>query len=212
MVHPLLPLIPADAERVKIKNKDGTESFVFVQDLKDSDDVVLSSSNLPVITKKAYGRPKGSKKQKGLQLKNNLHSDPLVQSLRKDPESPNVLTHVMAELGEETYVLKSQRDKIFNLGGDTSNLSGRRIQALKSIADIYIKRKDQVASSNFEVESPQALAFAEALLDTVFQCMAELGVERNLSESVMSLFTSKAKDPTWKTALYQKVKDAADIK
>ena len=66
MVHPLLPLIPADAERVKIKNKDGTESFVFVQDLKDSDDVVLSSSNLPVITKKAYGRPKGSKKQKGL--------------------------------------------------------------------------------------------------------------------------------------------------
>lgn len=225
MAHPLSALIPLDAERIQIQEPDGSVKFIKVSDLQDIDTVVLNKQGLPVVTKQKSGRPKNKNNQNKnqntltVQTVKNAHKalkaknkDPLYTTLRQNPDGPDVLSHVMAELGEEVYILKEKRDQILNQNGDPSNISGRRIQALNVIVNTYLKRKDQIASSDFEIESPQAMAFAEYIISTLLDAMHSAGVDSNRVNAVMSMFAAKSKDPSWKVKLHEKVSAAANQK
>jgi len=91
-------------------------------------------------------------------------------------------------------------------GEDTSQLSMRRVQALKAIGDTWIKRKEQIQHRGIDLESPAFRAVFEFIAETYARAMQNAGVRQELVDSVTAQF-SKLLDDAWMTEAKSRMKE-----
>ena len=208
----LLRKIPKNAKRVKVidaKNREAWRKIPVEGDyslILDTDHLMIDpSTGAPFFMIKNPGRPAKIPKQNAVNTtvaeivarrKDSIKKDKLLQKVNTDVESDDVLSIIMEGFAHEAAALKFEREQTELEGKPTSQLSIRRINALKAVADTWLKRKDQISNRSIDLNS---IAFQRLFSFIVNTFRETLG--QNLSEDqigvIMTALSDRLGDDTW---------------
>lgn len=207
----LLALVPPEAIRVKVKDEKGGERW---RSIKDGFETILETDEILTV----YGRPITMKRVPGRKPKpprpkstainpavaqvqaakfHHLDKDPLLQMLAKGIDSENILLLVLRGFAGEAASLEFERLEAERHGKETSQISVRRINALKALADSWLKRKDQLAGRTIDMECPAFERLFGFILDTFRTAMTAGGVPRDQAEAVFVRLSEQVSEDTW---------------
>jgi hypothetical protein len=116
----------------------------------------------------------------------SILKDPVLQAVKTSPEDAAVLHQVVLALGEEAASLGFERLEAERDGKETSNISIRRVNTLKALADTWLKRKDQIVSRGIDLNSPVFKALLQYLLETFQEALVETGERPEMVEAVFA--------------------------
>lgn len=209
-------VIPPEANRIKVIDAKGQVKLRKLEDLQAGDTVSLNDSGLPVFIEGRIGKPRKlddllppATPMVGDLLKikeGHLRNDPILQVAESSPESADLLNQVVLAIGEEAASLRFERMEAERRGEDTSQLSMRRVAALKAIGDTWIKRKEQINSRVIDLESPAFQALFQYISETFTRAMQSAGVRQELADTVISQF-AKMLDDGWKAEAKSRMKE-----
>ena len=149
----ILVLIPPDAVRVKVRSAKGREKYREVtpseddfESVLDTDEIILQDGKPVTMNRKPGRRKKASQtlpattphnaerqKQKEHLLATDMLIKKIDKKIREEPDS--VLLLVMRGLAQEVISLEFEKRQAEAEGRDTSQISLRRTNALKTIAE-----------------------------------------------------------------------------
>jgi uncharacterized membrane-anchored protein YjiN (DUF445 family) len=138
-----------------------------------------------------------------------LEQDEIFQATQRDPQSSQVLHEVMLGLIEETAVLKFEREEAERQGEATSSLSMRRVQALKAVADTWLKRKEQVSSNMIDLESDTFGALFGLISETFKQACTDSGLRSEMIDMIFAKFAS-ALNEEWASEAKARMKRSSE--
>lgn len=211
-------VIPPEAVRIKVVDETGHIRLRKLEEIHRGDTPSLNESGLPIFLEGRIGAPRKDKDHEGLPpatpligdllriKQGHLRNDPILQAAESAPESSEVLNQVVLAIGEEAASLRFERMEAERKGTDTSQLSMRRVAALKAIGDTWIKRKEQIQSRVIDLESPAFQALFQFISETFVRAMQSAGVRHELSDTVISQF-AKLLDDSWKNEAKSRMKE-----
>ena len=125
--------------------------------------------------------------------------DLLFNMLVEDSGSPKIVDYLLQELASEIHALKGERTKKANKEMSTTQISARRIDALKKAGDLWFKRKEIGKSGNIDIKSSEFQDILKSLLTKVKETMNDSGFNR---EMVQVFFTKLSQNFTsWEEEL-----------
>jgi hypothetical protein len=124
-------------------------------------------------------------------------SDEVLDSTKKNPDSENVLTKVLVGLAEESASLAFEREEAERRGEPTSQISVRRVNALKAVGDTWIKKKEMLSSKSLDLESKAFKRVFGFIAETFRKACDEAGVRPEQAESVFASFGKMVDEPDW---------------
>ena len=218
----ILALIPKDAKRVKVTTEKGQERWRDVEGgdlgaILEGDEIVLLSGQ-PVVMKTKPGRkvkapapkapPAVSQTVAQVQLARQyfFDNDPLLQQLAKGVDSEDVLHLVMHGFAQEAASLEFERQEAERSGKETSQLSIRRINALKALGETWIKRKEQLSGRTIDMDSPAFSTLFGFMLEGFREAMLKGGVPRDQAETVFVSLSERMADEAWEQEARNRMK------
>jgi len=209
-----LALIPSDAKRVKVTDEQGHNKW---RDIEQYGlDAVLLGDKIwfqlgePVVMKTKPGRKKKAPVPTGAPQPVNqvtaqvraakkayIKKDPLLHSITQSVDSEDVLHYAMRILAEETASLGFERSEAERKGTETSQLSIRRIGAVKPVVDSWLKRKDQLAGKMIDLGSPAFTVLFSFMIETFREAMLGGGVPADQVETIFTGLSERMSDDTW---------------
>jgi len=209
----LLALAPSGATRVSVTDKTGKTRWRPL-DAVEPFDTILLKNGIPITMMSTPGRPAAVPDaindvvaEQVRQKTRDLANDPIVKVAKSDPESSDLLNHVVIALAEEASSLGAERRNAEMEGKETSQLSIRRVNALKAVADTWLKRKDQTSHKEIDLASPQFKAVFAFTLETVREALIESGLRPEMIEMVFAKLTAKLQEG-WEQEARNKMKAA----
>lgn len=203
-------VVPEGALRVRILNEKGKSQWRKVTEVLPSDTIELGASGQPQWMRNQIGRPL---KTKGLHeelppinplvgdlirvKEAGMRSDPIILVAEANPQSSEVLDQCVLGIAEEAASLRFERQEAERQGLETSVYSMRRVASLKSLADTWIKRKEQIQNQTIDLDSPAFQAVFQFISETYARAMAAASVRPELADSVVAQF-AKLLDDEWK--------------
>lgn len=220
----ILALIPDDATRVKVLDEKGHERYRDVTGgdfsaILPSDEIVVISGK-PVTMKGKPGRRKKTPTPKAPPPVNQtvatlqaakaafFDNDPLLQQIDTGVESEDILHLVMRGFAQEAASLNFERIEAERNGKETSQLSIRRINALKALGETWIKRKEQLSARTIDLESPAFVKLFEFMLETFREAMLQGNVPRDQAETVFARLSDRMDDDTWEQEARNRMRGA----
>lgn len=203
----IVATLPPDVSRVQVIDEFGRTKYRKLSEVGDSDQILMDSSGNPItMGKGGPGRPKNPDMQplndqiKELMRAKEIHlrDDDLLDVVQKNPEASTVLDYVMVGLAEEASSLGFERGEAERKGMPTSQISIRRIGALKAVGDSWLKRKEQIAAGGVDLESTAFRKLFKFIMDTFRETLLEDAKVRD--EMVETIFTSLSRrldDDNW---------------
>lgn len=217
----LLAALPPDVTRVQVKTAAGPVRWKPLADILNTDYIVINpATGLPFTMKGKPGRKVVTPVQGGngpatvdvmaqiRKKKSALASDPIVRAASASPESPEVLTTVLLALADEAASLAHERKKAEEKNEPTSAISIRRVNALKAIGDAWLKRKEQIAESGIDFESPEFKAAFGFIAETFRGAMESSRLLPDVIETVFSKFGSVTNTKEWESEARNRMKKA----
>jgi hypothetical protein len=208
----LLALIPEDAVRIKVRDEKGKERYRNIENNFDailaSDEIVVHNGSVVTMAEKP-GRRKKTPVPKPpppvnqtvaalvQQKKNFFDTDPLLQQLESGIDAEDVLHLVMTGFAQEAASLNFERIEAERTGKETSQLSIRRINALKALGETWIKRKEQLSGRMIDLESPAFRKLFEFMLECFRESMLKGGIPRDQAETVFVALSERMTEETW---------------
>jgi hypothetical protein len=128
-----------------------------------------------------------------------LNNDAVFDTTKKNADSSDVLTHVLVGLAEESASLAFEREEAERRGESTSQISLRRVNALRAVGDTWIKKKELMSSKSIDLESKAFKKVFGHIAETFRRACDEAGVRPELAESVFATFGKMVDDPEWLT-------------
>jgi len=212
----LIGMCPPEAQRIKVEDEYGKDRYRELDEVRDTDFVVVDKNGDPIYMKGKPGR-KFSPREAPIAneaVANSIRrkdatrdNDIILQVTRTNPESPDVLRGVMNELAEEAASLRFEREEAERNGQDTSNLSTKRARVLQAVGDTWLKRKAQLSGDAMDLDSPEFEAVFGFLVETFKEALLECNSRPELVETVIAKFASKL-DDEWKSEAKKRVREA----
>lgn len=134
-----------------------------------------------------------------------LERDDIFNTAKTKPESSEVLTKVIQGLAEESASLHFERTEAERKGEATSQISMRRVQALKAVGETWLKKKEVLASKGVDLESPSFKIVFTHIAETFRIACDIAGVRPEMSESVFAEFGRLVDDVDWVTEAKSKM-------
>lgn len=197
-----LAALPADVTRVQVIDEFGRTKYKKPSDIGDSDQILVDSHGDPIVMQ---GKP-GRKKKPDMQPVNervgdlirakelHLQEDDLLDVIQKNPEASTVLDYVMVGLAEEASSLGFERNEAERNGQPTSQISMRRINALKAVGDSWLKRKEQLAAGGVDMESPAFKRLFQFIMDTFRVALEDAKARPEMIETIFTSLSRKLDD------------------
>lgn len=218
----IFDLIPSEATRVKVSDDKGHERWRDISEgfdaIEPSDEIVIVSG-APVTMKGQPGRKKKAPAPKPPPPVNQtvanliankaafFEKDDLLKQIAKGVDSEDILHLVMTGFAQEAASLQFERIEAERTGRETSQLSIRRINALKAIGETWIRRKEQLAGKVIDLESPAFARLFNFLLETFREVMHKGGVPRDQAETVFVELSTRMGDETWEEEARRKMRE-----
>lgn len=210
--------IPQGATRVQVEDQYGKLIWRKPSEISDTDTIRINfktgepyvmfgkpgfpsshKSNVkptPVNTP-AKSTPQVSINQLQQRKQTKVSSDPVYDQTKKNADSSDVLTHVLVGLAEESASLAFEREEAERRGESTSQISLRRVNALRAVGDTWIKKKEIMSSKSLDLESKAFKKVFGHIAETFRKACDEAGVRPELTESVFATFGGMVDDPEW---------------
>jgi hypothetical protein len=219
----VLASIPSDAKRVKVVDEKGKERWRDITDgldtILESDQVVLVSG-VPQTMSKVPGRRKKKPAPKPPPAVNQtvaqlqaakeafFDNDALLQQLERSIDSEDILHLIMQGFAQEAASLNFERIEAERTGKETSQLSIRRINALKALGETWLKRKEQLSGKMIDLESPAFRKLFEFMLECFRESMHKGGVSRDQAETVFVSLSERMSEETWEEEARKRMRGA----
>jgi len=129
--------------------------------------------------------------------KEQMDSDPLVETAKRNPDSSDLLSKVIEGLAEESASLAFERSEAERKGESTAQLSSKRVLALKAVGDTWLKKKEIIASKGVDLDSPAFKIVFSHIAETFRKACDIAGVRPEMSESVFAEFGRLVDDSEW---------------
>ena len=210
----LLAKIPADAKCVQVKDsKTGKLKYKPIEELHDLDVIQVKKDGTPITMKKAPGRPQNVVVEPATRLaaeimrlkSDTIASDPILKVAKANPEDPDVLHQIVLALGDEAASIGFERQQAEMNGEKTSELSVRRIAALKSLADTWLKRKDQITTRGIDMGSPAYRTLMKEVLKAFREAVDNAGIRPELAEMVFTKL-GRIMNDSWEAEVKARIK------
>jgi hypothetical protein len=203
-----------EVTRVQVIDDQGKQRFRKREELADSDTIVLNADGKPVTMAGSPGRPakvelppvNDAVAEVMKQRRQFLSNDDLLEVVKANPESAFVLDYVMLGIAEEAAALGFERTEMERRGQPTSQVSVRRIGALKAIGDSWLKRKDQIASQGVDMDSPAFKRLFGYIMETFKETLMSAGERPEMIETVFAGL-SKRLDADWQREAVKRMTD-----
>jgi len=190
----LLAKVPVWASRIKVKDEKGQGVYRTREEILDSDEIQTKKDGTPIVMRSAPGRRKDPVLTPATPIvaaimkrrAETIQVDPILEVARRDPESSDLLQQVVLAVGEEAASLKFEREEAERAGQDPSNISVKRISALKTLSDTWLRRKEQIASRDLDLQSPGFKSVFRFILETIQEAMNGSGMSAEMIETVMA--------------------------
>lgn len=202
-----LNTLPPTATRVRVLDKYNQLKVRKLGELEDTDRLVLDKNGNVIFLESQLGRPSSKTPPPNApqpvnqaaadyvsRKRDTLKKDPVKQVAEKNPESSEVLQQVIVGLADEAASLAFERQEAESRGSETSQISIRRVNALKAIGDTWLKRKEVAGAQAIDFNSPSFKALFGFILETVKECMVEAGTRPEMVDTVFSKISGKVKD------------------
>lgn len=209
-------MVSPDIDRVLVRTEKGPSKYKTRADILDTDVIRLDKAGLPIVMKTKPGRPRAPEikpvtavtKELVRRKQNSIAKDDVVTVIQQDPDSPNLLQHVLLALGEEAASIRFDRAEAERNGEDTSGHSLRRINALRALVEIWLKRREQLGSKEVDLKSPAVRMLIKYLLDTFRDAMVSTGESEEMIKTVFAKASQMMKEETWESDLKNRMKNA----
>lgn len=129
--------------------------------------------------------------------KSKIDTDGVLTQTQANPDSENVLTNVLVGLAEESASLAFEREEAERRGEPTSQISLRRVNALRAVGDTWIKKKELMSSKAIDLESKAFKKVFGHIAETFRKACDEAGVRPELAESIFATFGKMVDEPEW---------------
>ena len=210
----ILDNLSEDAKRIKVEDENGQKKWRDVDDLHDTDSIILKADGEPYIMNTKPGRKANPKIQAANEVvgekirQKNIQEDhdPLLRTIKADPDGNRVLDHILTGLAEEAFSLKYERSEAERQGQQTSAISVRRVNALKALGDTYLKRKEQISTSSVDMESNAFKTLFEFILETFRGAMEDSNLRTEMIETVFAKLTKRLEN-NWEDEAKNKMKN-----
>lgn len=206
--------IPHGATRVQVKDEYGKLIWKKPSEIVDKDDVQInpktgepyvmygkpgSPSTSSQITNPASPSSSSAVNLNSLQQrkKTKVKSDKVLGETKTNPDSEHVLTQVLVGLAEESASLAFEREEAERRGEKTSQISLRRVNALRAVGDTWLKKKEIMSSKSIDLESKAFKKVFGHIAETFRRACDEAGVRPELAESIFAVFGTMVDDPDW---------------
>jgi hypothetical protein len=214
-----LALIPSDAVRVKVTDEKGLEKWRDVDAIQASDEIILDRGK-PLVMKTAPGRKRKTPAPKPPAPTNEtvatlmaakeyfLENDPLMQQVDVGIDDDSLLHLIMRGFAEEAASLAFERGEAERTGKETSQLSIRRINALRNLGDVFLKRKEQLSGKVIDMDSPAFASLFKFMTETFRESMINGGIGADQAEVVFQSLARRMGDDTWALEARNRMKGA----
>jgi hypothetical protein len=219
----LLAQVAGQACRVKVIDEKGAEKYrdisSGIEAILPTDELVVVGGNLVTMRGTPGRRPKPPPPKMPapattlvaelVAAKQHLvDTDQLLAQLDVDLDDEAILYHVMRGFAEEAASIRFERLEAERQGTETSALSGRRINALRTLGDTFLKRKELLANKVIDLNSPAFIRLFKFMLDSFREAMINGGVPRDQTESVFTQLSKRMADETWESEARTRMKGA----
>jgi hypothetical protein len=209
----LLSKLPDGAARVKVETATGETHYKAVADLADTDTILTKDDGTPIVMRSTPGRrknvviePANATIKEILRRKEEfVEDDPLRRVTREDPESPDVLQHIMVRISEEAASIAFERREADRTGKDTSTLSHRSILAMRALGETWLKRREQVSARGIDLDSPAFEAVFGYTMETFKEAMNASKARPEMIETVFAKLSQMINDE-WKAEAKTRMK------
>lgn len=210
-----LPKDPNDWPRVRVTDQRGKQRWRKIEDIIASD-TIDTKKGVPITMKGRPGRPKKQEVAPVTPLVNELvkmkneaiQKDPVMKLAEDNPDSPDVLHAVISALAEETAALRFERHEAERQGETSAGLSERRVRALKTLGDTWLKRKELLSASYIDLESPGFMALLELIVETMIDAMEYFEMSSEMVDSIIQQFSKLLSDEGWKQEAKSRMRDS----
>ena len=186
----IVPGVPKGSKRVLVKPAGSdTTTYKHPSDIQPGDEIQLKKDGSPVVMLKTPGRPadipdtvdpKDAEfiRQKHLAVRN----DEVVKLLIENPNRIDVLDTIMIELARESGAIKYERENGNYTGAAAIQLSAKRVQTLKLLSEVWIKKYEAVMTSALDIKGKKFEAVMKLWLETLQNVCNTLGYSREQTE------------------------------
>ena len=198
----ILEGLPKEALRIKVEDEFGKKKWRDVDSLHDTDIILLKGDGAPYVMNTKPGRKQAPVitaandvvaervRQKGVASSH----DPILRTVKSQPDSGRVLDHVMVGLAEEAFSLGFEREEAERSGNATSAISVRRVNALKSLADTYLKKKELISQHSVDLESNSFKTLFSFIMETFRGAMEDSNLRTEMIETVFAKLSKRLED------------------
>lgn len=202
----LLAMLPQGIARVRVTSAEGKQCYKAVPDILDTDTVDFTTAGKPIVMKANPGRRQGSTNKPTLppvskqaeevsQAKDNHEAlSDLVAVTRQNSEADAVFHTLMNGLAVEITSLEFERREAERKGEDTSNISAKRVRAIKTMTDAWLKKREKVDSGTIDMEGVAFKALFSFMLETVRGAMGDSGMRPEHIETVFAKLSKRLAD------------------
>lgn len=200
----ILANLPSGVTRIQVLDEFGKTRYKSPKDLADSDEIVIGPNGGPITMTGNPGRkknpelaPANDRVAEQIRAKEiHLRSDDLLEAVHQNPEASVVLNYVMEGLAEEAASLGFERQEAERTGQPTSQISLRRVNALKAVGDAFLKRKEVLTNNSVDMDSPAFKRLFSYIMDTFRDALIAAGSRPEMIETVFANLAKKL-DEDW---------------
>jgi hypothetical protein len=108
----------------------------------------------------------------------------LVKAIGRKASTSELIDVLLREISEEISHLKFERRKATRDGKNTSNYTIGRINSLKNMADLLLKRKESMLAEQLDLKSPRMQAVFKVWMEFFYYSMEKAGIENKIIDLV----------------------------
>jgi hypothetical protein len=212
----VLKVLEADVTRIMVIDSRGKDRWRVPAEVKKGDCIQLKPNGQPSVMRGKPGRnfkpriePVSAVAEELIEnRKAAIVGSPLVKQVRADPDSVEVLSHIMTVMAEEAESMAFERREAERQALPTSTISSRTVSALRGIADIWLKRKDQTSAEwDLDFGAPRFGALMKHILQTVRDAMEHAGARPEMVETTFARVSEKLDEAAWVNEARAKMKN-----
>ncbi len=113
-----------------------------------------------------------------------VNKQELVEVVRKGANTAATIDILLLEIAEEISHLKWERRKTAREGKNTSNYTIQRINGLRSLAEVLLKRKEAALAERLDLKSPRFQAVFKVWMEFFYSSMEKAGVDQATMDTV----------------------------
>jgi len=212
----LLKMIPLGVWGVKVQDENGDFCFRDLASVLTTDVIQVKKDGEPITMVNKPGRkavekiePQNAYAQALIQERDkSVTSNPIATSAQEDPDSLDVFNNLIKGMATGIAALEFEAEQAMRQGDSTVQILVKKMTAMRSTADLWIKRREQLSTRSIDMDSRAFKELFKFIMDTFRSALKISGIRQEKIENIFgNLSTLMNEEAGWVEEAKNKMKD-----